>query len=465
MRIKEDMMQLILLGILGILHSRADITDRKPVQIGGGSLWSVKISLPDGLIARKTQRGGDHGYGVDLKFEPRQQRVKAIGFDDDGNAFFELRARNDAFCKIDVGSNGLDPGLQIMVFAQHGMSCNISGHRGFRTFNVNITAELTSDDSVECRERTEIENPCLPPWKPLATKSPPPSWALWTAIISLPRGSVVKRTHRGQDPGYGVDIAFHGKGTSTPVVEGRVWDDDGSGFFEVFQGNSSCKIDVGSNGLGPKLQVMVFMQNGLDCRIAGDGGPKTFNLALRTALVEDATADCTEKEDTEDPCHPAWTPPVDVEALRKPVLAFSEPPSWAIWMATIQLPAKAVARSTHRGDDPGYGVDILLRGNLVKASVWDDDGDGFFEIVLANGGSCKIDVGSNGLDPELSVAVFEEKGAMCLVHGSGGGPKKFSLSVIAKTQADTECKERAEVETPCHPVWHPHTVALDDVVV
>jgi len=221
-------------------------------------------------------------------------------WDDDGDGFFEI-SRGNAYCKVDVGSNGLGPGLQVMVYEQRGMDCRISGRGGPTTFQLKLAIKLVPSGDADCKERADTEEPCHKPWQPPSLTLAPPSWALWNATFRLPEGVVVKKCQRAGDPGYGVDIVIKNRS-----VEASVWDDDGDGFFEISRGNAYCKVDVGSNGLGPGLQVMVYEQRGMDCRISGKGGPTTFQLELAIQLAPNGNADCKERADTEDPCHKAW---------------------------------------------------------------------------------------------------------------------------------------------------------------
>merc|ERR1719401_3058365 len=265
------------------------------------ALWNATFQLPEGVVVRKSQRGGDPGYGVDIIIKNRT--VEARVWDDDGDGFFEI-SHGNAYCKVDVGSNGLGPGLQVMVYEQRGMDCQISGRGGPTTFQLKVAMKLAPNGNADCKEKADTEEPCHKAWQPPSLTLAPASWALWNATFRLPEGVVVRKSQRGGDPGYGVDIVIKNR-----TVEARVWDDDGDGFFEISHGNAHCKVDVGSNGLGPGLQVMVYEQHGMDCQISGRGGPTTFQLKLATRLYPNGSVDCKERADTEDPCHKACRPP------------------------------------------------------------------------------------------------------------------------------------------------------------
>merc|ERR1712087_394870 len=121
------------------------------------------------------------------------------------------------------------------------------------------------------------------------------------------------------------------------------------------------------------------------------------------------------------------------------------------------FPPNVVINTTQRGEDPGYGVDLLIKSQSVTAMVWDDDGDAFF--VLQSGSAfCKIDVGSNGLGPGLEVEVFEQKGMDCQISGHATMKKNNYQVAVTMTFAPNggaDCKERSDTEKPCHPAWHP----------
>jgi hypothetical protein len=327
-----------------------------------------------------------------------------------------------------------------MVYEQRGMDCQLSGSGGPTTFQMKLAMKLAPNGDADCKERADTEEPCHKAWQPPSlTSSSPPAWALWNATFNLPKGVVVKKSPRSSDPGYGVDIVIHNR-----TVEARVWDDDGDGFFEVSYGSASCKVDVGSNGLGPGLQVLVYEQRGMDCQISGWGGPTFFQMKLAMKLAPNGDADCKERADTEEPCHKAWQPPSLTSA----------PPDWALWNATFELPKGAIVKKSQRSSDPGYGVDIVIISQTVEARVWDDDGDGFFEVAYGDA-SCKVDVGSNGLGPGLQVMVYEQRGMDCQISGSGG-PTTFQMKLAMKLAPNggSDCKERADTEDPCHK-WQP----------
>merc|ERR1712232_372542 len=98
----------------------------------------------------------------------------------------------------------------------------------------------------------------------------------------------------------------------------------------------------------------------------------------------------------------------------------------ALWTAHIACPAKASIHKAHRGGDPGFGVDLTINGSKLDADVWDDDGDAYFMLSQGNA-SCKVSVGSNGLGPGLEVEVFQQRGLMCNVVNSTGGPTVYAL--------------------------------------
>merc|ERR1712217_474132 len=103
--------------------------------------------------------------------------------------------------------------------------------------------------------------------------------------------------------------------------------------------------------------------------------------------------------------------------------------------AIITLPANTSIRRSRRGNDPGYGVDLKVRGNQVDAGVWDDDGDAFFTVSRATD-FCKISVGSNGLGPGLMVEIFQQHGLVCTVMSSSDGPKQTTLKLTVDSTSD-----------------------------
>jgi hypothetical protein len=265
----------------------------------------------------------------------------------------------------------------------------------------------------------------------------------------LPADVTAKATPRGDDPGYGVDLVFR----PGHVIKASVWDDDGDNFFELRKGDAYCKISVGSNGLGPALQIEVFQQHGLVCTFKATGGPKDYAVYFIADLYTDGVANCDSDEadssSSKHPCAPAWVAPTKLQAA---------PASWALWTARFQLPAHVVAKKTQRGDDPGYGVDLAFRpGHVVKASVWDDDGDNFLELRKGDA-YCKISVGSNGLGPALQIEVFQQHGLVCTFKPTGG-PKDYAVTVIAErdTEAVANCQsdeaDRSTSKHPCAPAW------------
>merc|ERR1719473_525418 len=107
------------------------------------------------------------------------------------------------------------------------------------------------------------------------------------------------------------------------VVDALVWDTDGDAFFEIRRGSAACKVDVGSNGLGPDLYVEVFEQHGLDCTVvAARGGPKDYVLSMAAEVSTDGSIDC------DNSCNNSWHPEVPKAVSTAPVAA-PVPKDWA----------------------------------------------------------------------------------------------------------------------------------------
>ena len=89
-------------------------------------------------------------------------------------------------------------------------------------------------------------------------------------------------TQRAGDPGWGVDIKIDGE-----VVRTSIWDTDGDGFFQMRLGDKYCKIDAGSEGLGPGAQMQVFEMNGLACHL------RNTNATAGNSYVIEVTSEVT----------------------------------------------------------------------------------------------------------------------------------------------------------------------------
>ena len=80
-------------------------------------------------------------------------------------------------------------------------------------------------------------------------------------------------------------------------------------------------------------------------------------------------------------------------------------------------PTKRCCDNTTKCCDPGWGVDVKIQGNAsVTSTIWDDDGDGYFQVSQGPSAYCKVDTGSNGLGPGASVEIYEVKGLACRVR-------------------------------------------------
>eukprot|EP00929_Paragymnodinium_shiwhaense_P078818 TRINITY_DN4088_c0_g1_i1.p1 TRINITY_DN4088_c0_g1~~TRINITY_DN4088_c0_g1_i1.p1 ORF type:complete len:609 (+),score=173.22 TRINITY_DN4088_c0_g1_i1:59-1885(+) len=283
----------------------ASASDAKPES---WALWTAKLQLPEGATARKIPRGGDHGYGVDLSITDRT--VDANVWDDDGDAFFEV-SKGSGSCSIDVGSNGLGPGLTVEVFKQKGLQCQVSRSTGGpKDYVLSLAADDDLAGSADCDSTLcpggacpeQTAKPCSSTWHApsqvastktaLRSSGAPASWALWTAKLSLPSDVTFKKVGRAGDGGYGVDIK-NVKYATHQEVDASIWDDDGSAFFEVRRGAKSCKLSVGSNGLGPGLEVETYQQRGLECSVlTGTGGPKDYKLTMVVRAANGQATDC-----------------------------------------------------------------------------------------------------------------------------------------------------------------------------
>jgi len=266
-------------------------------------LWTARIALPPNVSIRKVARGGDSGYGVDLKIGGNV--INASVWDDDGNAFFMLQ-RAGAFCKVSVGSDGSASGLVVEIFQQHGLDCAVvAGTGGHKHYALALSVNTLPDGSADCDSTTyDHTNKNLCPsdktWRAPRHNSLHqgvlPSSVLWTARIALPPNVSIRKVPRGGDSGYGVDLKI-----DSNVVDANVWDDDGNAFFMLQRGEAFCKVSVGSDGLAPGLVVEIFQQHSLDCTVvAGTGGPKDYALRLSVNTLLDGSADCdsTSYDDT-----------------------------------------------------------------------------------------------------------------------------------------------------------------------
>merc|ERR1712190_162079 len=128
------------------------------------ALWAAQIRLPPNVSVRKVHRGGDSGYGVDLKI--KNHTIDVDVWDDDGDAFFMLRHGN-SFCKVDVGSDGPQPGLKLEVFEQHGLSCSVANAiQGSKQYTLTLLALAQPDGSTDCDSTTEgTEHGCNKVWR------------------------------------------------------------------------------------------------------------------------------------------------------------------------------------------------------------------------------------------------------------------------------------------------------------
>jgi len=277
-------------------------------------LWAAQIGLPPNVSVRKVHRGGDSGYGVDLKI--KNHTIDVNVWDDDGDAFFMLRHGN-SFCKVDVGSDGQQPGFKLEVFEQHGLVCSVaSGIQGSKQYTLTLLAFAQLDGNTDCDSTTEgTENGCDKVWRApqakasLLQRKVSQPIALWAAQIGLPPNVSVRKVHRGGDSGYGVDLKI-----KNHTIDVNVWDDDGDAFFMLRHGNSFCKVDVGSDGQQPGFKLEVFEQHGLVCSVAsGIQGSKQYTLTLLAFAQLDGNTDCdSTTEGTENGCDKVWRAPTSI---------------------------------------------------------------------------------------------------------------------------------------------------------
>jgi len=102
---------------------------------------------------------------------------------------------------------------------------------------------------------------------------------------------------------------------------------------------------------------------------------------------------------------------------------------------------KFTIEPVHRGEDPGWGVDVAISPPKVDANIWDTDGDSFFAVRTANA-SCSVDVGSNGLGPGAQVTIFQQEGLKCDVVQMGckeGTPPTYSVIISAEVSHAHDC--------------------------
>jgi len=76
----------------------------------------------------------------------------------------------------------------------------------------------------------------------------------------------IDNTTTSCDPGWGVDLTIRNNASAVTSVIG---DTDGDAFFQVTLSGSHnyCKVDTGSNGLGPGASVEIFEMKGLSCAV------------------------------------------------------------------------------------------------------------------------------------------------------------------------------------------------------
>jgi hypothetical protein len=266
----------------------------------------------------------------------------------------------------------------------------------------------------------------------------------WTVDIAVPTDVTVLTASRGSDPGYGVNLEID---EAAHLVRAKVWDTDGDAFFELSRQESQCRVRVGSDGQDPGLRLEVFQQSGMFCDFLVSGGQDRYAAAMLVQL--DVEADC----DT-DEAHQSQSKPACAEGWRAPLL---QAPKAGLWEVHLRLPSGVVASRTSRVSDSGYGADLDVTPETVDVSVWDTDGDAFFELTRG-GASCKIDVGSNGLDPALRVEVFKQSGLQCHLQAAGG-PVQYTLDVAmsddltGSADCETDQADRTKSERPCAQAW------------
>merc|ERR1712086_953370 len=117
-----------------------------PVPAQDSGMWSVdfqvRVTHRTTFNVTTTHRTTDPGWGVDLKFKGNRG-IHADIWDTDGDAFFKI-AVGDAYCSIEVGSDGEEPGAVVSVFESHGLACSFKQEKGKGThYNVVINAELS----------------------------------------------------------------------------------------------------------------------------------------------------------------------------------------------------------------------------------------------------------------------------------------------------------------------------------
>lgn len=250
----------------------------------------------------------------------------------------------------------------------------------------------------------------------------------------LPHGAKVKNATRSTDKGYGVDLDFSTDG----MVKASIEDDDGDAFFEVLVNNGSCKVDVGSNGLGPGLTVEVYAQKNLLCEVAGVATKQEADYLVTLTAEHQQNLMCDQEDETGtgELCGQKW----DSKALSP------------YWTANIKLPEGATPTHTQHSNDPGHGVELRFANKLVNATAWDTDGDGFFEVHVA-GGTCKVAVGSDGPSPGLLVRIFEQNGVDCRVFGASRENSKYEITLATTSQPDGSLNCGAASEQPCKQMW------------
>eukprot|EP00658_Telonema_sp_P-2_P020429 TRINITY_DN1807_c0_g1_i10.p1 TRINITY_DN1807_c0_g1~~TRINITY_DN1807_c0_g1_i10.p1 ORF type:complete len:104 (-),score=19.30 TRINITY_DN1807_c0_g1_i10:308-619(-) len=90
---------------------------------------------------------------------------------------------------------------------------------------------------------------------------------------------------------------------------------------------------------------------------------------------------------------------------------------------------------------------------VIHSDIWDTDGDSFFE-VSSHGDSCRVDTGSQGLDPGASIEVFQMSGLQCvptLREGKRDGCFVFDMALKVTHSSDCGSPNRPNCPPPIKP--------------
>jgi len=267
---------------------------------------AAHLDFPPGVVLSRTTRFNESGSGVHLTFNDGSVDASFLGLS--GDAYLVV-SKGEAFCKIDVGLDPASAAMTVEVYEQQGLDCRVvsstggeEGSDGPEHYRLKMSADDTQGYASDCDSATD--SACQTRWRSVSPQEPE-----WSAHIEFPEGVVLRKARRAGDLGYGVDRNMTGR-----IIDAGIWDDDGDAFFKASRGHAFCEIRVGSNGLGPGLEVEVYEQRGLDCQVvSSSGGPVSYALSMSADATRGHKVDCHSPAPgvsyPEAPCHSTWAAP------------------------------------------------------------------------------------------------------------------------------------------------------------